>query len=203
MASVRPDPDLLLARRAAAGHADAWDELVDRYGRRIFNLAFQFTGRHAEAEDLTQEIFLRLYQNLGRYRGDIPLTPWALRLSRNLCIDRYRRSRRKKRSGTVSSEVLKHLPSDDDPQADAQRRERLRVVYRALEEIPEELALVIVLRDLQGLTYDETAGALDLPMGTVKSRLHRGRQELADRVRELLRPGPAPAVAPVLGAEPC
>ncbi len=80
-------PELFLARRAARAEAQAWDEIIERYGERIFNLAFRFTGNQAEAEDLTQEIFLKLYRNLDRYRGDVPLAAWALRLSRWLCID--------------------------------------------------------------------------------------------------------------------
>ena len=82
MATTQPTPDLLLARRAAAGQAQAWEELIDGLGRRIYNMALQFTGRQEEAEDLTQEVFLRLYRNLKKYRGDVPLSAWALRLSR-------------------------------------------------------------------------------------------------------------------------
>src|SRR3954469_4400156 len=122
-------PDLWLARRAASGRADAWDELLALYGERVYNLALHFAGSATDAEDLTQEIFLRLYQNLRLYRGDVPLAAWALRLSRNLCIDYYRRARRERRSGAVSDEVLAHLPAGgDDPQTEAQRRQQLRAV---------------------------------------------------------------------------
>lgn len=206
MAVSRPDPDLHLARRAAAGQAEAWDELVARYGRRLYNLAYQFTGDLAEAEDVTQEIFLRLYESLSRYRGDVPLVAWALRLSKNLCIDHYRRGRRQGRGSAVSEELLARLPSADDPQADTLRRQRLRLVYRALEEMPEDLATTVLLRDLQGLSYDEAAAALELPMGTLKSRLNRARQELAVRVERLLEPAGAVGELPALPrveAKPC
>src|SRR5690242_613733 len=127
-------PDLHLARRAAGGRADAWEELLARYGDRLYSLAFHFAGSAADAEDLTQEIFLRLYQNLRLYRGDVPLAAWALRLSRNLCIDHYRRSRRERRADFVSEELLDRLPAaGEDPQAEAQRRQQLRAVYRALD----------------------------------------------------------------------
>ena len=129
-----PNPDLFLARRAAAGHADAWTELIERYGRRIYNIAFQFAGNTAEAEDLTQEIFLKLYRNLGRYRGDVPLAGWTLRLSRNLCVDHYRRTRTERRTVVVSEELLKHQAGGMDTAARAERRERLRMVYQTLEE---------------------------------------------------------------------
>jgi RNA polymerase sigma-70 factor (ECF subfamily) len=198
-------PDLSLARRAAAGQADAWDELLDLYSQRLYNLAFQFAGSAADAEDLTQEIFLRLYQNLRLYRGDVPLAAWALRLSRNLCIDAWRRARRERRTSCVPESVLQWIPSADDPMAEAQGREQLRAVYCALEEMPEDLAEVVVLRDLQGWSLEETAASLEVPVGTVKSRLHRARLELARRVTGRLSPRVELAVPalPALEADAC
>ncbi len=199
-----PSPDLLLARRAAAGRVEAWEELLALYSERIYNLALHFAGGAEDAEDLTQEIFLRLYQNLRLYRGDVPLAAWALRLSRNLCIDHYRRARRERRAAAVSEEVLAQMPSGDgDPQAEAQRRQQLRTVYRELEAMSEDLAEAVLLRDLQGWSLEETAAWLEVPVGTVKSRLHRGRIELAGRVAARLAvPAPRAAV-PALEAEPC
>lgn len=196
MSAAATTPDLLLARRAGAGQPQAWDELIHLYGRRIYNLAYQFTADLTEAEDLTQEIFVRLYQSLRTYRGDVPLVAWALRLSRNLCIDHYRQARRAQRIQRAPEDLLEHLPALDDPQADLARRQQLELVYRALATLPEELAEVIVLRDLQDLAYEEIATALDLPLGTVKSRLNRGRQELTLAVRRL-----DPASVPA-GAQP-
>jgi RNA polymerase sigma-70 factor (ECF subfamily) len=197
-------PDLLLARRAAAGRVEAWEELLALYSERIYNLALHFAGGAEDAEDLTQEIFLRLYQNLRLYRGDVPLAAWALRLSRNLCIDHYRRARRERRAAAVSEEVLARMPAGGgDPQAEAQRRQQLRAVYRELEAMPEDLAEVVLLRDLQGWSLEETAAWLEVPVGTVKSRLHRGRNELAGRVSaRLAAPAPRTAV-PALEVEPC
>src|SRR6185295_3141696 len=197
-------PDLLLARRAAGGRADAWDELLALYGERVYNLALHFAGSIHDAEDLTQEIFLRLYQNLRLYRGDVPLAAWALRLSRNLCIDYYRRARRERRALNVSDEVLAGLPAGgEDPQAEAQRRQQLRAVYRGLEEMPEDLAEVVLLRDLQGWSLEETAACLEVPVGTIKSRLHRARLELAGRVTAQLGPRGAGLPVAALEVEPC
>lgn len=203
MNALSASPDLLLARRAAGGRADAWEELLALYGERMYNLAFHFAGSAEDAEDLTQEIFLRLYQNLRLYRGDVPLAGWALRLSRNLCIDHYRRTRRERRGAALSEELLERLPAGDDPQAEAQKRQQLRAVYRGLEEMSEEMAEVVVLRDLQGWSLEETAAFLDVPLGTVKSRLHRARLELAGRVTARLGPNGASALVPALEAEPC
>lgn len=179
-------PDLLLARRAQKADDRAWDEIVARYGERIYNLALRFTGgRNGEAEELTQDVFLKLYGHLGSYRGDVPLLAWALRLSRNLCIDYYRRHRRRYQ-GTVGSELLQFRSGDDDPHHDSWLRQRRDLVHQTLAEMGEEQATVVVLRDLQGLAYDEVAHILDLPVGTVKSRLNRARRELMSRVTEKL-----------------
>ena len=182
-----PSPDLLLARLAASGRADAWDTLLTLYGERVYNLAFHFAGSAADAEDLTQEVFLRLYQNLRLYRGDVPLAAWALRLSRNLCIDHYRRTRQERRSLQVSEEILDHIPGGDDLQARAQWREEIEAVHSALREMPDDLAEVVLLRDLQGWSLEEVASSLDIPLGTVKSRLHRARLDVAERVQARFR----------------
>lgn len=199
-----PSPDLLLARRAAAGQADAWDELIDLYGGRLYNLALHFASSREEAEDLTQEIFLRLYQNLRQYRGDCPLASWALRLSRNLCIDQYRRLRQERRSLWVSEEMLAQVPGGEDVQARAQWREEIEAVHAALGEMPEDLAEVVLLRDLQGWSLEEVSSSLEIPLGTVKSRLHRARLEVAERVHARFRSRWAErAATPALEASPC
>jgi RNA polymerase sigma-70 factor (ECF subfamily) len=203
MTALSSSPDFLLARRAAGGRADAWEELLALYGERVYNLAFHFAGSAEDAEDLTQEIFLRLYQNLRLYRGDVPLAGWAMRLSRNLCIDHYRRTRRERRADTLSEELLDRLPAGDDPQAEAQKRQQLRAVYRGLEEMSEELAEVVLMRDLQGWSLEETAACLEVPLGTVKSRLHRARLELAGRVAARLGPRGVPSPVPALEVEAC
>ncbi len=199
MNAFSPSPDLLLARRAASGRPEAWEELLALYGERIYNIAVHFAGGAEDAEDLTQEIFLRLYQNLRLYRGDVPLAAWALRLSRNLCIDHYRRTRRERRADVLAEDVLERMPAGDDPQAEAHKRQQLRAVYSGLEEMPEDLAEVVVLRDLQGWSLEETAAFQEVPVGTVKSRLHRARIELAGRVAAKL--GPRGAAAPAVALE--
>jgi len=182
MTGNAPSPDLFLARRAAAGHADAWEQLVDQYGKRLYNLAYQFAGTPEEAEDLTQEIFIRLYKSLKSYRGETPLIGWALRLSRNLCIDHYRKNKREKSWHKVADTVLDMLPAVDDVEAESARRQQVTEVYAAMADLPEEYSEPILLCDLQGWSIEETASSMDIPKGTVKTRLHRGRQRLADAV---------------------
>lgn len=186
MLSWRSKSDLRLARKASSGDASAWEELTERYGGRIYNLALQFARNTAEAEDLTQDIFLKLYRNLHRYKGNAPLLAWSLRLSRNLCIEHYRRTRLERQSPHFSVEHLADLASGDDPQALATRRQQLEVVHRALGEMGGDMATAVLLRDLQGLSYLEVAAFMEIPMGTLKSRLVRARRELAQRVAQQL-----------------
>ena len=197
-----PSPDLFLAKRAARGDAEAWEEVIGRYGERIFNLALRFAPSPAEAEDLTQEIFLKLYNQLDRYHGKVPLMAWILRLSRNLCIDHYRHNRTRLRSETVSEEVLEMLPGTDDPQRDSVREENRRLVHSVLAEMPETQAAMVVLRDLQGFTYEELSAFFEVPVGTIKSRLNRARRTLVRHLeRRLDLPPDSSLAAP--GGAPC
>ncbi len=174
-----------LVSRCRDGNDDAWRELVDRFGPKVYAIAYHFTMKREDAEELSQEIFLKIFENLHRYDGGFPLVAWVLSVSRNLCIDRYRRRKREKSFRFVSDDaVAALLRSDDDPASMALKKERTRLLFSALAEIPEDLAEILVLRDLNGLAYDEIGKALDLPDGTVKSRLFRARAEVARKIRE-------------------
>jgi RNA polymerase sigma-70 factor, ECF subfamily len=177
--------DTALVDRCRRGEDDAWRELVDRFGQKVYSVSYHFTLKREDAEELAQEIFLKIFENLNRYDGSFPLIAWIVSLSRNLCIDRYRRRKREKSFRFVSDDaVLPLLRSADDPSADALRKERTKLLFSALAEIPEDLAEILVLRDLDGLAYEEIGQALELPDGTVKSRLFRARAEVAKKIRE-------------------
>lgn len=174
-----------LVARCRQGNDEAWRDLVDRFGPRVFAIAYHFTLKREDAEELSQEIFLKIFENLHRYDGGFPLVAWVLSVSRNLCIDRYRRRKRENSFRFVSDEaVTAMLKSDDDPATVALTKERARILFSALSEVPEDLAEILILRDLNGLAYDEIGKALELPEGTVKSRLFRARAEVAKRIRE-------------------
>ncbi|MGE5345163.1 MAG: RNA polymerase sigma factor [Acidithiobacillales bacterium] len=181
--SLHPDADLVA--RCGRGDEGAWSDLVERYGRKVYGIAWHFTYDRSEAEELTQECFLKLWENLDRYEpSEASLLAWIAALSRNLCIDHYRKRRREKGFRFLSEEaVTSLLPAGDDPQADAVRRERVRFLLEALADLPDELAEVVMLRDLDGLDYREIGDFLKLPDGTVKSRLNRARIELARAIR--------------------
>jgi RNA polymerase sigma-70 factor (ECF subfamily) len=190
--------------RCRQGNDEAWRELVDRFSQKVYSVAYHFTLKREDAEELSQEIFLKVFENLHRYDGGFPLIAWIASLSRNLCIDRYRRSKREKSFRFVSDDaVAPMLTSSDDPAADAIRRERTKMLFAALSEIPEDLAEILVLRDLDGLAYEEIGRALELPDGTVKSRLFRARAEVAKKIRERYEsrgPGAFASVAIAAGA---
>ena len=186
--ATAPHPDAELVARCQRGDDGAWSELVDRYGRKVYAIAWHFTYDRAEAEELTQDCFLRLWENLDRYEPtEASLLAWIAALSRNLCIDHYRKRRREKGFRFLTDDAVSAiLPSGDDPQADAVRRERVRFLLEALADLPDELAEVVILRDLDGLDYREIGDFLRLPDGTVKSRLNRARIELAKAIRRRL-----------------
>ena len=183
MLSVPDEKDLV--ERCRKGDDEAWRQMVDHLGQRVYSVAYHFTLKREDAEELSQEIFLKIFENLHRYDGSFPLLAWVVSLARNLCIDRYRRRKRERSFRFVSDDaVAPMLQSGDDPAAEAIKRERTKLLFWALGEIPEDLAEILVLRDLEGFAYEEIGKALDLPDGTVKSRLFRARAEVARKVRD-------------------
>ena len=160
---------------------------MDRFGQRVYSVAYHFTLKREDAEELSQEIFLKTFENLHRYDGSYPLVAWVVSLARNLCIDRYRRRKREKLLPLRFSDEAS-LPRCSSPTTTRPRRppqkERTKLLFWALAEIPEDLAEILVPARPRGLAYDEIGKALDLPDGTVKSRLFRARAEVARQVRE-------------------
>jgi RNA polymerase sigma-70 factor (ECF subfamily) len=174
--------DPKLVERCLQGDDDAWELLVSSYGKRIFNLCFRYTYRKDDAEDLTQEIMIRVYQNLKSYRSEAgSFQNWILRVARNLVIDHYRQMRRYPQTG--GSEELETMKIKDtkvlSPQRVAEQSEAAAFLQDGLQSLSPELKEAIILRDLEGMAYHEMADLLNIPEGTVKSRINRGRLELA------------------------
>jgi RNA polymerase sigma-70 factor (ECF subfamily) len=160
--------------------ADAWEELVRRHRRRVFNIAYQLVGRFDEAQDLTQDLFLKIYGALRRYDTSRNFVFWLTKITKNLCIDHYRQRRRERELFSESDEVLKVLESvRGNPYTRVRQLEKAEFLRRGLETLSPDLREAVVLRDIQELTYDEIAQKLQIPEGTVKSRINRGRTELA------------------------
>ena len=136
---------------------------------------------------------MRLYRSLGQYRGDVPLLAWSLRLSRNLCIDHWRHHQKRLASEAPGDELFDFLPGRSDTHRETEREEERRILHRALAGMSEILSTVIVLYDLEGLSYEEIAEFLEVPLGTVKSRLFRARSELVSRLDEFFGRAESPA----------
>ena len=178
----RPDADLV--RQCLEGDHGAWESIVREYHQRVYNLAYRYTGRFDEAEDLSQEIFLKVYRTLGSYRPESgALSTWLIRVGRNHIIDHYRTfktERAKTDSIDVEFDRIEENPARYASPAEAlEKRELSDLVHGALLRLSEDLAEAVILRDLEGFTYDEMAALLDVPIGTIKSRINRGRGELA------------------------
>ena len=173
--------------RCREGDEDAWSALVSTTLRPIYRLCASYAPSAAEAEELTQEVYFKLWENLHRYRAGSNFMAWAWRVARNLLIDAHRRSRRERSAAWLDPEIIDRLPASEDPHEHTAYRQRLRLIATALRQLPEDLATLILMRDFSGMSYQEIADGLDLPLGTVKSRLNRARLELATAVRRRLQ----------------
>jgi RNA polymerase sigma-70 factor (ECF subfamily) len=171
-----------MVERCLQGDDAAWEMVVNSYAKRIYNLSYRYTSRRDEAEDLTQEIFIRVYQNLKSFRADSgSFQSWIMKVGRNLIIDHYRRTRRyQQAAGTEEMEAM-NLRDDKvpNPQRSVEQSEASLFLSEGLQALSPELKEAIILRDLEGMAYLEIAGLLGIPEGTVKSRINRARLELA------------------------
>ena len=178
-----------LVRRCRAGDGAAWEEIVQTYSRRIYNLAYRFTSRADAAEDLTQEVFIRVYRSLDQYnakQGD--LQNWLMRLARNLIIDDYRKRQRAPQDEAAEDleDHQYHLrASGGTVQKEMERRELGVQVQAGIDKLSPDLRTCVILRDIEELSYQEIVDLLKIPEGTVKSRINRGRIELAKILRRM------------------
>ena len=178
-----------LVRRCRAGDGSAWEEIVALFSRRIFNLAFRFTSSVEAAEDLTQEVFIRIYRTLEQYdpkHGD--LANWLMRLARNLIIDDYRHRQRNPQNSyadDVDDHTFHLRAVGTSAQKQIERRELAAQVQEGIDKLPADLRTCVILRDIEELSYQEIVDLLKIPEGTVKSRINRGRIELAKILRRM------------------
>ena len=188
------EQDAQLVQQCLQGDGSAWEELVRRHTRRIFNICYRFTGNSTEAEDLSQEVFLRVYRTLASYRSAYGgFATWMTSVTRNLLIDHYRRTKRDRITDSLDDKmaiVENKESAGRRPDQQALLGELSRQVQAALTRLSPELREAVILRDLQQLEYAEIRQVLEVPEGTVKSRINRGRIELA-RILQQMGVGPA------------
>jgi len=176
-----------LIQRCLHGDQAAWNDIVRLYWRKVFNVAYKFVGKHDEAEDLTQDIFLKVFRSLGTFDRRANFQTWLISVSRNLCIDHYRSVRKERETidRGVDAAELSPVSVETSPYAAVEQQDRVALLRMALQALPETLRTAVVMRDIQELSYQEIAERLALPEGTVKSRINRGRGELASQIRRL------------------
>jgi RNA polymerase sigma-70 factor (ECF subfamily) len=178
-----------LVRRCRSGDGAAWEDIVQTYSRRVYNLAYRFTSRADSAEDLTQDVFIRVYRSLEQYdakQGD--LQNWLMRLARNLIIDDYRKRQRAPQDQAADDleDHKYHLrTADQSVQREMERRELGAQVQAGIDKLSPDLRTCVILRDIEELSYQEIVDLLKIPEGTVKSRINRGRIELAKILRRM------------------
>jgi RNA polymerase sigma-70 factor (ECF subfamily) len=171
--------------RLRAGDTAAFEDLVMTYQHRVFGVALRMLGNAAEAQEVAQEAFVRAHRALGDFRGDAKLSTWLYAITSRLCLNRLASGeRRLLRQGEDA--LLRLADGAPRPDAALERSELEAALQRAIAELPEDRRIVVVLRDLEGLSYEEIARVLELELGTVRSRLHRARADLKEKLERFL-----------------
>jgi RNA polymerase sigma-70 factor (ECF subfamily) len=179
--------DEQIVERALSGDAEAFGEIVQRWERKVFALAYGMLGREEDARDATQETFLAAFRNLRGFRGDARVSSWLHRIAINQCITRQRRTK-VRNEAPIEDEEDRHAPNfsaslDLSPARVVEGREGIQAVRRAVNSLPLELRQVVVMKEFEELTFREIAGILDLPLSTVKSRLYAAMRQLQMRLQ--------------------
>jgi RNA polymerase sigma-70 factor (ECF subfamily) len=190
--------DAELIERCLRGEDSAWEQIIVRFRRKVFHIAYKFTGKHDKAEDLSQEIFMKVFKSLEKFNRDADFSTWLSSVARNYCIDHYRASKREREVLVEDMVAFDLAPaSSGNPQRALEEGDRRTLLRRGLDRLPPKLREAVVLRDLHGLSYQEMAEKLRLPEGTVKSRINRGREELARLLQKAAQPTPRSGGGPM------
>ena len=177
--------DRHLAKLAGRGDQNAFARLVERYTGMVYNLAVQRVGNHHDAEDLTQSVFFKVWQALPNFRGDAAFSTWLYRMTVNAATDHLRQKGRREAPLSLDDPDLPQTADLTPGPAEAvQKKERQEALVQAIHALPDQARTVLLLREFEGLSYEEIAQALELPLGTVRSRLARARTALAKNLRE-------------------
>jgi RNA polymerase sigma-70 factor (ECF subfamily) len=186
--SVLSETEQALIRRAQKGTAASFDRLVDAHYSTVYNITYRMLGEAQSASDATQVAFVRAFEALPGFRGEAAFKTWLYRIAINVCLDEIRRRESGPLSLTTEDEhdeglAEREIPDDSgEPAGRAEQRERQEMVHRALARLPEDFRAIIVLYDINGLSYQEISDTLRIPLGTVKSRLNRARHALRDEL---------------------
>ncbi|HVJ67225.1 MAG TPA: sigma-70 family RNA polymerase sigma factor [Caulifigura sp.] len=183
--------DQALIDRSLAGESEAFGELVRRHQDRLFGSLSHLLGSVHDAADVAQDAFVLAYRNLNRFRGQSAFYSWLFRIAYNAAVNHQRRHRRKSQSLDGRRDELGEEPVDgrasSDPASGLQTNERSRIIREALDELGEDYRNALVLKEIEGLPYEEIASVMECPVGTVRSRIHRARHELRDKLTRVMK----------------
>ena len=169
-----------LVRQLKAGDQEAWNMIVNRYSKTVYNMALNFAGNSDDAADITQDIFLKVYNNIGKFDGEKTFTAWLLRLSKNYCIDFWRKNKQNRKNIELDDNIRsEHSDEADTPEDSVIRKSDIHFLRKKLLLLPPDLRSLIIMRDIQDFSYQEIAENLEMPLGTIKSRINRARTKLA------------------------
>ena len=175
-----------LIERASGGDPEAFNRLMEQHERRMYAVALRMCANREDAQDCLQEAMLRAYRAIGNFKGESSFSTWAYRITMNTCLDELRR--RKNKQSASLDDLLDEgwAPADDrsSPEKHALRAETARALHQTIRELPEDMRAAVVLRDIQGYSYEEIAQILDINVGTIKSRISRGREKLREKLRK-------------------
>lgn len=188
----------LLVRRCVAGDAAAWEEIVQKFNRRIYNICYRFAGSGDDAEDLTQEVFIKIYRTMASFDPErASFNTWVTTVTRNLLVDHFRKTKNERLTDSIDApqggeeDGLTLAEKIEDkgvsPDQKVEKQQTKAMVQAALTKLSPELREAVILRDLQDMDYKEIAQVLKVPEGTVKSRINRGRTELARLLQRTYR----------------
>ena len=183
-----PLTDLFLVERCRANDDAAFSEVVGRYKAKIYNYIYRMTGSSEDAEDLTQEVFIRMYTSIDSFRGQSSLNTWLFRIAGNLCIDRFRRSKNRPPAYSLDEPAGDAAQTQEiadrtyEPHRLLENVEMAEQIQQALSQLPEKLRATLLLHDIEGMPYEEIAQVVGCPLGTVKSRLFNARMHLRQQL---------------------
>ena len=173
-----------LLKKCKLGAHQAWEELVRKYQGRVFGMAFQYLGNHEDASEITQDVFLKVYQQIKQFEGDHFLA-WILFITRNMAIDRLRWKKIRHATTQITQEEPDFVDPNPTPEQAMVTRSKQSLLYKALKKLTPEKREMVMMKEIQGLKFSEIASMLGLPVGTVKSRSNQARMELAKAVVEI------------------
>jgi len=174
-----------LIERASGGDAAAFNRLLEAHERRMYAVALRMCGNREDAQDCLQEAMLRVYRAMGSFKGQSSFSTWVYRITMNTCLDELRKKKNKQATSLDSLLDTGWSPSDDSsaPERHAVQNEVRKCLHDAIRELPEDMRSAVVLRDIHGLSYEEIAQSLDINVGTIKSRISRGRGKLREKLK--------------------